>query len=167
MSSRIESIDDSDVRYMYETKGMTQQDIADYYGVTQGCIRDRLHPDKKKEHNKKWQRENPGYKKEYNKQFRLENPEYDRKWWQTEKGKSNTRKQNANRRDLGSIELNEPFVDSEFHHIDEEHGIHIPKELHQSIRHNVRTGQGMEDINAIAFGYITEEMFDKLIAGEI
>ena len=74
---------------------------------------------------------------------------------------------NANRRDLGSIEINTPFPGSVGHHIDTEHIIHIPKEIHQSIYHNVRTGQGMEDINAIAFGYITEEMFDKLMMGEI
>ena len=182
MVSRRTDIDDSDVQYMYEVEGMTQQDIADYYSVTQSTICSRLHPEKKKECSKKWnrehpeiikearrkwQREHPEKVKEYNKKLRLENPEYGKTWWQSDKGKETARRRSAERRNLCSIELNKPFPNSEGHHIDETYIIHIPKELHHSIFHVLKTGQGMEDINEIAFRYIDEETFDKLIAGEI
>lgn len=140
------------------------------------------HSEEIKEQKKEWRLENPEYGKEYyqdnreeiketTKQWQLEHPEYNKEyskeWWQTDKGKACKQKENCNRRGLGTISLNKPFPGSEFHHIDEEHGIHIPGELHRSIYHNLKTGQGMEDINAIAFNYITEDTFDKLIAGDI
>lgn len=30
--------EEEEIRWMYDVKGMTQQEIADYYGVTQGAI---------------------------------------------------------------------------------------------------------------------------------
>ena len=93
--------------------------------------------------------------------------EKSRIYWQTEQGKINNRKKSSKHRGLCSIPLNEHSEGTEGHHIDEEHIIYIPIELHRSIRHNVRTGEGMEEINTIAFHYITEDTFDKLIAGEI
>ena len=194
---RREDIDDNIVHFMYEVEGMTQQEIADYYGVSQVTIYNRLNPDRKKEASSKWIMEHPEYnkehyqehseeikeqKKEYRKEHSEEIKEYEKEYYQehsdeiieqkkeyyqTDAGKVCTRKHNADRRDLGSIELNSPFSNSEGHHIDENYIIHIPKDLHHSIRHNVFTGQGMEAINEIAFRYITEDMFDKLIAGEI
>jgi hypothetical protein len=62
-------------------------------------------------------------------------------------------KQRAKRRELGFISLNKPFVGSEAHHIDKEYVIFIPKELHQSIPHNVWTGKGMKLINAEAMRF--------------
>ena len=153
MSAKREDINDTDVWYMYEVDGMTQQEIADYYGVGRTTIRYRLHPEKQKESSK---------------QRRLEHPEYGNEWMQnTDKGKAYVIRRHAERRNLGSIELNKPFPNSEGHHIDETYIIHIPKELHRSIPHNLKTGEGMSDINEIAFQYITEDTFDKLIAGEI
>ena len=154
MSSKITDIDDEQVHFMYEVESMSLQEISDYYGVHKNTIYYRLHPEKNRERSKKYRAEHP----EYDKQWRLEHPD---------KVKKRYRKVNANRRDLGSIELNISFPGSEGHHIDETYIIHIPKEIHRSIWHNVRTGEGMEDINTIAFRYITEEVFDKLIAGEI
>ena len=215
MSAKRKNIDDFEVRWKHEFLGWTQQEIADYYGVSRTTIHFKLHPEKKKENNeysKKWRLEHPEYDSEYylknygkineyNKQWQLENPEhmkeikdkwqqenpeynkeyskvyYDnnkellleqsKEWWQSDKGKEAKRRVNAERRELGSIELNKSFPGSEGHHIDTEHIIHMPAELHRSIYHNQKTCQGMEDINAIAFGYITEDTFDKLIAGEI
>lgn len=193
MAAKREDIDDFEVRWKYEVLGWTQQKIADYYGTAWSTIHFRLHPEKKKESNKQWNLEHPEKKKEnnkqwrvehseeikesnkqwniehpeYNKQWQQEHPEYKNEWWQSDVGKETARRHNAERRELGCIELNEPFENSEGHHIDETYIIHIPKEIHQSIYHNLKTGQGMEDINAIAFGYITEETFNKLIAEEI
>ena len=174
MGSKRTDIEDSNVHFMYEVEGKTQQDIADYYGVSQVCIYWRLHPDKLKEHSIK-QRQSDEYKeyvKEYGKQWRLEHPDKERerrKNWRryTEKGRTSVINEHARRRGLDSISLNKPFDGSEGHHIDEIHTIHIPAELHHSISHNVFTGEGMEAINEIAFQYIDEETFDKLICGEI
>ena len=77
------------------------------------------------------------------------------------------KKYKCKRRHLGFISLNDWFPGSHAHHIDEEHIIYMPADLHMSVGHNVWTGEGMEAINTIAFRYITEEMFDKLIAGDI
>lgn len=44
--------------------------------------------------------------------------------------------------------LNKYFEGSDGHHIDKTHIIFIPKELHNSIAHNVWTGKGMDKINA-------------------
>ena len=227
MTRRRINIDDEEVRFMSEVEGMTQKEIADYYGCCQMTICNRLHPEKMKERNKKFLLDNPDYSKEYKrdhhdevnedniiyrkehskeikesdkkyreshseeikeylKQWRLENPEYlkeynknwllehldcvkeyKKNWWLTDNGMLCKKNAIDKRRDLGFIPLNNHFDGGVWHHIDEEHVICIPEELHKSIWHNVRTGQGMEAINEIAFGYIIEETFDKLIAGEI
>ena len=187
MASNIVNILEEDVERMYYEDHMTQQAIADYYGVNRMVIRYRLHPEMKEETNKRsrqWQIEHPERMKEIKDKFNLEHPDYMKeylkeycqgedykdnlkrrmkKYSHTDKGKAWMRRVNSKRIQLGSIELNKPFPDSEGHHIDEEHIIHIPYDLHHSIHHNVWTGQGMEAINEIAFGYITEEVFDKLM----
>ena len=67
------------------------------------------------------------------------------------------RRRNSKRqRELGFIPLNEWFKGSEAHHIGKERVIYIPKEIHQSIRHNVWTGRNMVLINALAFDYLLE-----------
>lgn len=171
MAPRRYDIDDFNVHFMYYEEGMTQQEIANYYGVCTATISNRLHPEKKKESNKQWILKNSEYKKEFMKEYRLEHLDYDKEylkeWWQSENGKLLARRKYDDRKGLGAIELNKPFPGSEGHHIDETYIIHIPKDLHRSVYHNVRTGQGVEEINTIAFQYITEEMFDNLIAGEI
>ena len=63
------------------------------------------------------------------------------------------RKQQAKRRALDYIELNEPFPGSEGHHIDKEFVIHIPKKMHRSISHNVFTGKNMDKINDLAIDF--------------
>lgn len=66
---------------------------------------------------------------------------------------------NTRREKFGYAPLNEPFKNSDFHHlhyrpkaggVDRAIGIHIPKDLHNSIRHNPFTGQGMHEINLSA-----------------
>ena len=129
------------------------------------------HTEQTLERVRKYQREHREQMNEYRrKRYREhveEEREYMKEWWQTPNGKALARMHNASRRELGFIPLNEYFLDSVAHHIDEDYIIYIPKELHHSIWHNLKTGQGMEDINAISFHYVSEETFDKLIAGEI
>lgn len=72
---------------------------------------------------------------------------------QTDKGKVLRKKHKAKRRALGFLELNDHFDGSEGHHIDKEFVIYIPKEMHRSVYHNVFTGQGMGQINALALNF--------------
>jgi len=51
-------------------------------------------------------------------------------------------------------ELNEFFEGAEAHHVTSEEIIHIPKELHRSISHNIFSGKNMNKINAIAFKFL-------------
>lgn len=75
------------------------------------------------------------------------------KYSKTKRGKLTCRRKNSRRRTLGFIELNEPFPNFEGHHIDKEFIIYIPTEMHQSVRHNVHSGVGMEEINNLAIDF--------------
>jgi hypothetical protein len=64
------------------------------------------------------------------------------------------RRFHAKRRRLGCVPVNEPFPGCEGHHIDTEHVIYIPKELHRSVYHCLRSGQGMDTINTLAYEWL-------------
>ena len=193
---RREDIDNAEIERLYYGEGWNQHKIADYYGTSQPTIHYRLHPEKQKEvkkeyrkkhpeadkdyyeehkeqkkaSNKKWRKKHPEYQEYTNKktkEWHEKHPGYGRDWWHTENGMVCRRKKNARRRSLGCIELNKPFLGDEGHHIDKIHIVYIPAKLHKSIGHNVFSGKGMEEINEIAFEYITEEAFKKLMEGEI
>lgn len=63
----------------------------------------------------------------------------------------------AKRRTLGFVPLNQPIDGYEAHHVDKEHVIFMPKELHHSIYHNQWTGQNMDKINALAYEWLAKE----------
>jgi len=131
------------------------------------------HPDYHKEHNKQWQLDHPEYAKQYNKQWNLDhkeeiaeydkqryinNPEYfkqrQKQYSQTPQGKLTKRRHVSKRRNLGFFPLNEPFVDCEAHHISQNFVIFIPKEIHQSLYHNIWTWKNMDKINRLAINLI-------------
>ena len=62
--------------------------------------------------------------------------------------------QQRRRRGLGYEPLNDKFPGSDGHHITETLVIHIPKELHQHVGHNLRSGKNMNVINKLAFQYL-------------
>lgn len=66
-----------------------------------------------------------------------------------------TRKRIKNRhqRELGFIPLNAPFNGSDAHHIDRDHVVYIPKELHDTIPHCVKTGRNMKEMNMLVLDY--------------
>jgi tRNA U38,U39,U40 pseudouridine synthase TruA len=66
------------------------------------------------------------------------------------------RKSHAKRRTLGFVPLNSPFEGCEGHHINDHEVVYMPKELHHSLYHNVFTGKNMEQINAMASRYLTQ-----------
>ena len=68
------------------------------------------------------------------------------------------------RRGLGYVHLNVPFVGCEGHHVDSEQVINMPKSLHQSIRHCLRTGKGMAQINAIAYNFLFKQEVETALA---
>ena len=62
------------------------------------------------------------------------------------------------KRGLGFEPLNEPFEGCEAHHIDTVYVVHIPKELHRSVPHNIFTDKGMEEINKKASVWLGENV---------
>jgi hypothetical protein len=65
-------------------------------------------------------------------------------------------KSKAKHRLLGCALLNTPFEGSEGHHLDRDRVLHIPAELHKSVRHDVWTGKNMEQVNALAFQWLEQ-----------
>jgi uncharacterized Zn finger protein (UPF0148 family) len=105
----------------------------------------KTHPEKVKENNAKYYWANIETQKRAAKEWIAENPDSIR---------AIRRKRKATRRNLGFVPLNKPFGGCEAHHIDKERIVYIPKELHQSIQHNVFTGKNMDTINSIALAYV-------------
>ena len=127
--------------------------------------------EKNKEYMKNYRDSETGkeYMKNYHAKYDKSEKARERKKEQrkTERGKITQAKAHAKRRGLEYIRLNDPFPNSEGHHIDKKHIVYIPKEDHQRIRHNLHTGQGIDKINAIAFEYISEDMFNKFVSGKM
>lgn len=125
---------------------------------------------------KAWRNKNPEKAKEYRKLYRENNKEkiktivenyYSvekniekrrkrvREYYKTTNGKNRILNNNDKRnRNLERVNLNEYFPNSHGHHINNKHVIYIPKELNQNIKHNVKTGYNMEQINTIAFFFL-------------
>lgn len=76
---------------------------------------------------------------EYQKQYRRDHPTDDRAYVT-----------NA----LSCAHLNEWFGGCRRHHVDPNTIVHIPTEMHTHNRHNIRTGDGMDVINALAFEFL-------------
>ena len=53
--------------------------------------------------------------------------------------------------------LNQWFDGCRCHHVDPSTIIHVPKDMHVSHVHNIRTGAGMDFINALAFEFLFKE----------
>ncbi|MCK4329899.1 hypothetical protein KAX02_08655 [candidate division WOR-3 bacterium] len=67
-------IPEEDVRRMYEVEGMSQQAIANYYGVSREVVRNRLYP-KRKEYFREYQENNTSTAESHRK-WKKENEEY-------------------------------------------------------------------------------------------
>jgi hypothetical protein len=95
---------------------------------------------------------------EVQRRSRVLHPDRIKKWKQSPIGKeSNSRSCARRNRNLGYVTLNQPAIGCEGHHINTQEVIYIPKDLHHSIPHNVWSGKGMEEINAKAFAWYTED----------
>ena len=89
-----------------------------------------------------------------------------RRFSKTKKGKEAQHRREAKRRNLNYIKLNEYFEGSEVHHIDKDFVLYIPKEMHHSVWHNVWTGQGMKEINLLAFEFAYSVDLHKNVGGK-
>ena len=54
----------------------------------------------------------------------------------------------------GATVLNKRFEGSHGHHMSEDVIVFIPKKLHESVRHNLETGEGMDEINGKALIWV-------------
>jgi hypothetical protein len=111
----------------------------------------------KTQYNKKYQEKYPDYYKRYYKNHKEKVLIYVKNYKKTEKGKSKIRKSMSKRRSLGFILLNNFSQGYDAHHWDKKHVYYIPKLLHQSIKHNIWTGYGMDEINKAVGGWLSED----------
>lgn len=92
---------------------------------------------------------------------------YERKIWKTresvrlyrleyhrEHPESVQRAHTKRKRGLGFEPINEWFEGAHAHHITKNIIIYIPEALHRSVSHNIWTGEGMEEINKLAFDFL-------------
>jgi len=99
----------------------------------------------------------------YNKLYYEQNKDRYRQWakvWREshrEQRREIERRHGFKRRSLGFVCLNKPFEGSEAHHICPTFVIYIPKDIHQSISHNVWTGKNMDEINRLAWEWVKHE----------
>jgi hypothetical protein len=110
--------------------------------------------EERKERSRQWRFDHREETDKYYRDNREEKIKYIKQYSQTPKGKIVYRKHDAKRRQLGFIPLNEPFIDCEGHHISQNFVIYMPKELHQSLYHNIWTWQGMEQMNKLAIEFL-------------
>jgi len=116
------------------------------------------HSEHRNEYNKKYYKENKEGIKTHRRIHYKENKEeisiYMKKYNQSIMGKINHKKHDAKRRQLGFVLLNKPFDNCVAHHISENFIIHIPKEIHKSIYHNIWIWKNMNAINKLAIEYL-------------
>lgn len=58
--------------------------------------------------------------------------------------------------------INTPFPRSHLHHLDEKVGVWIPEGLHRSVRHNLRTGQGMVKLGDAIANWMDGKMLEVM-----
>ena len=115
------------------------------------------HKEKRKkqhhEHYLKNKKQENEYSRNYRRTHKKECAEATKCWKKEhpeEKREINRKYKNKRRRNLGSLPLNKPFKGCEFHHLDKDAGIYIPKWLHKMYSHNVFTGKNMDKMNDTA-----------------
>lgn len=78
-----------------------------------------------------------------------------RKYWSKNKDKKIAIHKKYRERNKEKINIRQR---QQFHHINKENVIQIPKRIYKSIWHNVWTGEGMDAINELAFEYVYVNM---------
>ncbi|MCK4648042.1 hypothetical protein KAT51_00820 [bacterium] len=128
--------------------------------------------EEEKEYIKGWHKKRPEYGKQHAKQWNKKHPEYIKEWRknhpenvkQWRKNNPDTRKKSdakthaKRRRNLGFNPTNELFEGGVWHHINKNDVVCIPEKIHRSVRHNVFTGEGMEEINDLTQEFLLAEL---------
>lgn len=114
-------------------------------------------PEKRAVINKRWHKNNPDYSEQYRGEHTEEIKARDARYRREHPDK--VRQHYRERRIYLSswadcTKLNSVFTGCHAHHVEPDVIIHIPPTLHQSVTHNLRTGQGMEEINTLAFEWL-------------
>lgn len=135
------------------------------------------HPEQMKASRKKWKIEHPEAVKASNKKcgkkYRIEHKKQTKKrdknyrkthreqraiilsnWLKTENGKIYLKERDAKKRQRGFVPLNKYFEGARGHHINRNYAIYVPKELHESVPHNLTTNWNMKKINNLSFVYL-------------
>ena len=125
---------------------------------------------------KNWNESNPKRKKAYGKKYREDNSEktkaYQRKWYaeNIDKAKAYDKKWRDAHPDkarewtherrtylsayIDCEKLNHVFPGCHAHHIDPDTIMHIPAHLHNTVRHSLKTGHGMEEMNQLSYDWL-------------
>ena len=99
-------------------------------------ILDEIGKDKHNMANKKWRKNHPEYKNKYYTNHKKQIQQYAVKHRQTVKGKISHKRGQAARRTFGYIPLifiEYPNCIVDWHHVDDEHVIPVPRKIHQSM----------------------------------
>ena len=136
----------------------------------------QAHKEQKKEYSREYYQTHKGERKEYDKEYRQVHKEQIKKYCQSHKkehAESNKhwkernpdkvremrrKSNNKHYRNLGFNPLNEWFEGCEGHHINTKDVIYIPKEMHKSVPHCLRTRQGMAKINTLAIRFYLKQL---------
>ena len=113
------------------------------------------------ERNTNWRNSNKEhiclYAVEYRKDHVKQTAENNHNWKINNKEKRkklNKKAHTKRKRNLGFIPLNKKFDGADGHHIDKQHVVYIPKELHMSIPHNQNNIESMEKINELTLNWM-------------
>lgn len=109
----------------------------------------------------KWQKAHPERVKAASKQYYQDNKPrlraMSKKWHEDNPEKARARR-HERRTYLSTYadckKINKCFIGCAAHHLDPDTIIHIPEPLHRSIRHSLRTGQCMEEMNQLSYGWL-------------
>ncbi len=108
-----------------------------------------------------WQKNNREISNKYKKEWLKERPGYrtkvSDKYSRSPRGRISAHKKHSKRKNLGFNPLNEPFKNSNGHHINLNDVIYIPENIHESISHNVFKGRNMEKINTQAYFFLLQQ----------
>lgn len=110
----------------------------------------KAHPEKVRAKWLRWTKNNPDKRKEMAHRDHKLHPKRLSAWRKAhpEKLRQQVARRNYKRRGLSAnTVLGIYFPTSHFHHMTRDLGIYIPETLHKSIRHNIWTGEGMNEIN--------------------
>lgn len=148
--------------YYIKNRERILKNARDYFEKNKDTIHEKSksyrkrHADELSKKAKHFRKENPDiFKARYQKR-KEKTSAYHKLYLKSDNGKIATLRKNTKRRKLGYNPINKRFNGSNYHHfryesgggeLDNNIGIYIPKELHESIRHNGITGENMDLIN--------------------